>query len=230
MINQSQLNEIANFVRHFLHETAETSNQAWVRAFPRAAEHRWQHTLNVLKNAGQILEGEGTDDYTSAVVRASALLHDVSMFTCDHAIHAKVSAEIAADYLQEQNYDEDLIKAVCRAVAEHGTDFGDIPPAEQGERFSWAGKVLIEADILDKLGASAVTSSLMSLGEQRKLNFEAHSELLRSRAFEKATFFKDYTWTETGKQMAERRYTFFKDYLVHLKEEVVETVMPEWHE
>ena len=149
-----------------------------MRLFPRAAEHRWQHTLNVLSNAEQILKGEGADSDEAGIVRAASLLHDVSMFTCDHSIHGQVSAEIASDYLREQNYDSEFIEAVCRAVAEHGTDFGDIPPEQQGEKFSWAGKVLIEADILDKLGASAVTSALMYLGEARKLDFEAHSEFI----------------------------------------------------
>lgn len=228
MISQNQLIEIAKFVRQYLHETAKKSDQDWVNAFPRAAEHRWQHTLNVLSNAEQILESEGADDETSGIVRAAALLHDVSMFTCDHSIHGQISAEIASDYLGKQDFGEGFIEAVCRAVAEHGTDLGDIPPEEQGAQFSWAGKVLIEADILDKLGASAVTSAMMYLGEQRKLNFEAHRELLGGRTFDRASFFKDYIWTNTGKKMAERRYAFFQEYLSRLKEEVIETEMPEW--
>jgi len=158
MITQNQLKEIAEFVRQYLYDTAGTSDQDWVKSFPRAAEHRWQHTLNVLTNAEQISEGEGADEDAGNIVRAAVLLHDISMFTCDHAVHGQVSAEIARNYLRDHDYDEGFIQSVCRAVAEHGTDLGDIPPEEQGEQFSWSGKVLLEADILDKLGASAVTS------------------------------------------------------------------------
>ena len=226
MISQNQLKEIAEYVKQYLYYSFEVSDQDWVKSFPRAAEHRWQHTLNVLANAEQILEGEGADDDAGNIVRAAVLLHDVSMFTCDHAVHGQVSAEIAEQYLKANNYDEDFIQSTCLAVAEHGTSLGDIPPVEQGEQFSWAGKVLLEADILDKLGASAVTSGLLYLGEQRKLNFEAHSALSAGSGFYRATIFKDYIWTDTGKRMAEWRYAFFKEYLVRLQEEVVETEMP----
>ena len=226
IISHTQLIEIADYVKQYLHDSCKVSEQDWVKTFPRSADHRWQHTLNVLANAEQILEGEGADDYAAGVVRSAALLHDISMFTCDHAVHGQISADIAKDYLRKMDYDESFVQAVILAVAEHGTDLGDIPPEEQGEQFSWAGKVLIEADILDKLGASAVTSALMYLGEQKKLNFEAHGELLESSAFFRATFFKDYVWTETGKKMADRRYAFFKEYLTRLKEEVFEMGKP----
>lgn len=71
------------------------SEQEWVRRFPRAAEHRWRHTLNVLRNAEKILAGEGADDDVADVVRVAAILHDVSMFVCDHSVHGRVSADIA---------------------------------------------------------------------------------------------------------------------------------------
>ena len=228
MISQNQLNKIAKFVKSYLHETFKTSEQEWVTKFPRAAEHRWQHTLNVVANADQILEGESTAPELWGIVRASALLHDVSMFTCDHAVHGQVSADIAADYLEKKGYEKSFIQAVAQAVAEHGTDFGDLPPVEQGEKFSWVGKVVVEADILDKLGASAVTSALLYFGEQKKLNFEANSGLLDGLAFERATFFKDYFWTNTGKKMAQRRYAFFLEYLARLNEEVMDYDMPQW--
>lgn len=230
MITNDQLYEIAEYVRTFLFDSVKESEQAWVQSFPRAAEHRWQHTLNVLANAEQILEGEGADVNQAMIVRAAALLHDVSMFTCDHSIHGQVSADLAREYLEEQDYDPTFIEDVCLAVAEHGTDFGDLPPKEQGEQFSWAGRVLIEADILDKLGASAVAGALMYLGEGSKLNFEAYGELIDGPAYHRATFFKDFLWTATGRRMGERRYGFFLEFLERLQEEVIEENMPTWDE
>ncbi len=230
MFSNNDLLMIAEYVRDFLSVSAETSEQEWVKSFPRAAAHRWQHTLNVLRNAEMILEGEGAADEDIAVVRVASLLHDVSMFTCDHSIHGQVSADMTIEYLTEKGFDSIIINRVSLAIAEHGTDFGDLPPAEQGEQFSWEGKVLVEADILDKLGASAITSGLMQLGEQQKLNFEARTSLLNGPTFKRADFFKDYFWTETGKQMAERRFGFFLEYLDRLQEEVVEDNLPNWDE
>lgn len=226
MIGPDQLRTTAEHVRRFLHESARTSELEWVAEFPRAAVHRWQHTLNVLENANKILAGEGATAETAAVVQAAALLHDVSMFTCDHSVHGQVSADMATEYLLSLGIDPEAVKRVSRAIAEHGTDLGDLPPLEQGELYSWEGKVLMEADILDKLGASAITSGLMHLGEQLKLDFEAREGLLQGAVYRRAEFFKDYIWTDTGKRMAERRYGFFLEYLERLQEEVVEWDMP----
>jgi HD superfamily phosphodiesterase len=225
-MSSSELDRVADFVKGYLYETADSSDQEWVKSFPRAAEHRWQHTLNVCANAEQILEGESPNDYAAKIVRFACLLHDVSMFTCDHAIHGQVSADIASEYLQREGYDPAFTQAVCRAVAEHGTDLGDLPPEDQGELFSWEGKVVLEADILDKLGASAIASALLYLGEQGRLNFEVRKAMVEGLAYERAEFFKDYFWTETGKRLAHHRFTFFLEFLERLEEEVVESDTP----
>ena len=228
MVSKQQLNQIASYVRDFLYESAEKSDQEWLEDFPRAADHRWQHTLNVVANAEAILAGEQASPTQVAAVRVASLMHDVSMFVCDHSIHGQVSADMASEYLLDMQLDEDFVSRVSQAIAEHGTSFGDLPPQEQGEQFTWEGKVLVEADILDKLGASTVANGLMYLGKQEKLNFEARQELREGPTFERAEFFKDYFWTDTGKQMAERRLSFFLEFLDRLEEEVVEYDMPAW--
>ena len=226
MITKDQVLEIGTFVRDYLKESASSSDQEWVQSFPHAAEHRWQHTLNVLANAEKILEGEGASEEQASVVRAAALLHDVSMFICDHSVHGRVSAEIAEEYLTKHGYPDSFIQKVSKAVAEHGTDLGPIPPEEQGESFSWEGKVLLEADILDKLGASAVTNALLYLGKQGYLSHEVRRDLADGTAFERADFFRDYIWTTTGRKIAEERFSFFLEFLARLKEEVVEVERP----
>ncbi len=230
MIDNNDLLMIAEHVKGFLSKSVETSQQKWVKSFPRAAVHRWQHTLNVLENGEKILEGERSPDEEAVVVRVASLLHDISIFTCDHSIHGQVSANMATEYLSEKGFDPNFVNRVNQAIAEHGTDFGDLPPTEQGEQFSYEGKVLIEADILDKLGASAITNGLMHLGEQHKLNFEARLGLFEGPTFKRADFFKDFFWTKTGSQMAKRRFSFFLEYLDRLQEEVVENTIPNWEE
>jgi len=226
MITKDQVQEIGTFVRDYLKESAASSDQEWLQSFPRAADYRWQHTLNVLANAEKILAGEGANEEQASVVRAAALLHDVSMFTCDHTIHGRVSAEIAEEYLSKHGYPDSFVQKVSKAVAEHGTDLGPIPPDEQGELFSWEGKVLLEADILDKLGASAVTNALLYLGKQDCLSHEVSHDLAEGSAFERADFFRNYIWTATGRKIAEERFSFFLEFLARLKEEVVDVEIP----
>jgi len=222
MLNQAQFDQICAFTRRYLEDTAAKSEQEWVRRFPRTAEHRWRHTLNVLRNAEKILAGEGADDDVADVVRVAAVLHDVSLFVCDHSVHGRVSADIAEDYLRQQGYPDEFVARVAQAIEEHGTDFGPLPPEEQGALFSWEGKVLVEADILDKLGASAIADGLLYLGKQGKLSHECRAALAEGPIMERAAFFKDYLWTETGKRLAEERFGFFVEFLDQLAEEVVE--------
>lgn len=221
MLTDERLSHLYDFVRQYLEETAASSEQEWIRDFPRTAEYRWRHTLNVLRNAEKILAGEEAEDDAADVVRVAAILHDVSMFVCDHAVHGRVSAEIGEQYLLKQGYPEEFVRRVARAVAEHGTDLGPLSPEEQGALFSWEGKVLVEADILDKLGASAIANALLYLGTKGRLPHECVVELAEGRAMERATFFKDYIWTETGKRMAAERYGFFLRFQEQLAEEVV---------
>jgi len=226
MITNDQFMQISNFTQKYLKDTAAGSKQEWLKDFPRAAEHRWQHTLNVLHNAELILAGERATDDVKGVVRVAAILHDISMFVCDHEIHGRISAEIAEKYLLEEGYPNDFVAKVTRAIAEHGTDLGPLSPEEQGKLFSWEGKVVLEADILDKLGASTVTDTLLVLGGRNRLGFECRRELFDGRAMQRAAFFKDYIWTETGKSMAAQRFNFFLKFLDQLEQEVVESSVP----
>ena len=220
MLTAQQLDEIGSFVRDYLARTAATSDQPWVRRSPRAAEHRWHHTLNVLRNAEAVLAGEAASDEAAQVVRVAVYLHDISIFTCDHEVHGQVSAEIAEGYLSEKALPPEFVARVKRAVAEHGTDLGPLPPAEQGAIFSWEGKVVLEADILDKLGAAPIAGALLVLGGQGGLPHEAVAAISAGPAMERAVVFKDYIWTATAKRLAERRFAFFLEFLDRLREEI----------
>ena len=220
MITPKQLDEIKVFVHDYLFRTALQSDQDWVTRFPRAAEYRWHHTLNVLHNAELILAGESAPDDAVQVVRAAVYLHDVSMFVCNHEIHGQISAEIAEDFLVKMGLPHEFVSRVKRAVAEHGTDLGPLPPDQQGALFSWEGKVVLEADILDKLGATAIAGALLALGGQGTLPHEAASAIRAGTAMDRAVVFKDYIWTATGLSLAKRRFAFFLEFLDRLQEEV----------
>lgn len=226
MITEEEFRRLCDYTRAYLKETAARSDQEWLKSFPRAADHRWQHTLNVLANAEKILAGEGAGEHACDVVRVAVILHDISMFVCDHEVHGRVSAEIAKQHLLEQGCPEEFVMKVTRAVAEHGTDLGPLPPDQQGALFSWEGKVVLEADILDKLGASTITDTLLVLGKRDRLGFECRRELAQGRAMERAAFFKEYIWTDTGRRLAEQRFSFFRQFLEQLSEEVVEVSTP----
>lgn len=224
MFTKQQYREIATFTHHYLEKTVVESNQEWIKSFPRAAEHRWQHTLNVFQNAEKIIDGENLDQNLRDIVKVSAVMHDVSMFVCDHSIHGQVSSEIAEEHLSSQGFPTNFITRVSQAILEHGVDFDTLSPYEMGSQFSLEGKILIEADLLDKFGATAVTSALLRLGKDDFLPFECRTALNSGIDMQRALYFKDYIWTETGKKMRDDRLGFFHTFLDQLSEEVVEEI------
>ncbi|MFT3890071.1 MAG: HD domain-containing protein [Anaerolineales bacterium] len=221
MLTKEELERIADYTRQYLYETGAKRDEERIKRQPRSSEHRWQHTLNVLRNAEQILAGENASDELADIVRVAVLMHDISKFTCESKIHAQVGAEVAQKYLTEQGYPKEFVERVALAIAEHGKDFSLIPHEQQGELLSWEGKVLIEADVLDKLGASAITDALLSLGKRDRLGFETRAEL-QGRPMQRAVSSREYFWTNTGKRMAEGRFAFFEKFMEQLADEVVE--------
>ena len=221
MLTKEELERIAEYTRRYLYETGAQRDEEWVKRQPRSAEYRWRHTLNVLRNAEQILAGEHASDESVDIVRVAVIMHDISKFTCENAVHAQVGAEVAREYLAEQGYSREFVGRVALAIAEHGKDFGPVTPEQQGELLSWEGKVLIEADILDKLGASAIADTLLIMGKKDRLGFECLRELAEGRLIHRAVSCKEYIWTETGKGMAEQRFAFLQRFVEQLADEVM---------
>jgi HD superfamily phosphodiesterase len=222
MLTKEELERIAEFTRQYLADTGAKRDEAWIKRQPRSAEYRWRHTLNVLRNAEQILAGENASDESSDIVKVAVIMHDISKFTCESAVHAQVGADVAQKYLTEQDYSKEFVERVALAIAEHGKDFGPLSVEQQGQLLSWEGKVLIEADILDKLGASAIMDMMLGMGKKDKLSFECLRELAAGRVMQRAISCKELVWTETGKRMAAQRFTFFKKFVEQLAAEVVE--------
>lgn len=176
----------------------------------------------MLENAERIIAGEAFKPEEASIIRVAAVMHDIAMFDCDHADHGEVGAQLAETYLADEGYPESFATSVRQAIAEHGVDFDSLSPDEMGEAFSLAGKVLIEADILDKLGGSAVVTGLLLFGKEGRLPHECRLELEQGRAMERARFFKEYIWSETARRMAQERFHFFEAFLARLADEVVE--------
>lgn len=221
MLTKEQLGQIADYTRQYLYDTGAKRDEERMKRTPRSPEHRWQHTLNVLRNAEQILAGENASDESMGIVRVAVLMHDISKFTCESVAHAQVGAEVAQKYLTEQGYPKEFVEKVALVIAEHGKDFGSISHEQQVELLSWEGKVLIEADVLDKLGASAITDAMLSMGKKDRLGFEVRREL-NGHPMQRAVSCKQLFWTETGKRIAEQRFTFFEKFVEQLADEVVE--------
>ena len=221
MLTKEELGQIADYTRQYIYESGMKREAERVKKQPRSPEYRWQHTLNVLRNAEQILVGEKASNESSDIVRVAVIMHDISKFTCESEAHAQVGAEVARIYLAENGYPGEFAERVALAIAEHGKDFGTVSSEQQGDLLSWEGKVLIEADLLDKLGASAIVDSLLMMGKKDRLGFEIRAEL-EGGPMQRAVSCIEFFWTDTGRRMAEQRFAFFQKFVEQLADEVME--------
>ena len=128
------------------------------------------HTLKVLANAQQIMEGEGISGEERELISLVTILHDVGAIEAQRkhgSMQAKYQEEegpaIAREILTIAGYDSETIKRVCYIVGNHHT-----PAKIDGTDF----QILWEADLLENLPSMAVSKDPEELNKYIDLNFK----------------------------------------------------------
>ena len=125
------------------------------------SNHDISHIERVENMCIRIQSNEGGD---LKALRLAALLHDVGIVR-EHeqgGDHAEYSAEIAQDFLSENDIDNVLIDHVVSCIRTHRFSRGMIPESIEGQ-------ILQDADRIDALGAVGIFRSLLSMGALRGL-------------------------------------------------------------
>lgn len=154
------------FVRDYL--AASVNNEAdggRMRWYPwHSAAYRFNHIRNVVEIATEIAEAEGAN---VDVVRVAALFHDVSKLEAEQDHHAEAGARVAREYLHSHGeYPDSFVEEVCAAVADHSYQG---PLAE----FALETRCLIEADLLDKVGANGAVLLALRMGYESRTHMDA---------------------------------------------------------
>ncbi|MGN8214376.1 MULTISPECIES: HD domain-containing protein [Halococcus] len=136
-----------------------------MRWYPwHSAAYRFNHIKNVVAIATKIAEAEGAN---VDVVRVAALFHDVSKLEAEQDHHAEAGARVAREYLHSHGeYPESFVEEVCTAVADHSYQG---PLAE----LSLETRCLIEADLLDKVGANGAVLLVLRMGYESRTHMDA---------------------------------------------------------
>jgi len=223
IFTNDQREKMAQFVRSYLLRTAELHGH---KNADFRASARWTHTLNVVKNTHAICEQEGVSEYTHLVAEIAALFHDVDHYTVQPEYHAVRGAETATRYLTKEEFPADIVRAVATAVQNHQLDLDDDIEVEElvsqiVATRDYESRILIDADILDKLGATNILQSMLSMCRQQTKLADTARELTTGWPLQRAYLWKQLLTTPTGQLLGEQRYAFHQAFLVQLEQEFV---------
>jgi uncharacterized protein len=154
------------FVSGYLEASVNNEEEGGrMRWYPwHSASYRFNHIKNVVALATDIAEAEGAN---VDVVRVAALFHDVSKLEAEQDFHAEAGARVAREYLESRGeFPASFVEEVCAAVSEH---------SYQGPltELSLETRCLIEADLLDKIGANGALLLVLRMGYESRTHMDA---------------------------------------------------------
>ena len=188
------------------------------------AAHSIDHILRVVASAWRLAVTEQAD---LAVVIPAAWLHDcvtVAKSSPKRHLASRMAAEAAGDFLQAQGYPAEHIENIQHAVAAHSFS-ARIPPE------TLEAQVVQDADRLDSIGAIGIARCLMLSAEMKRPLYDTTEPFPINRPPNDLTSAVDHFYTKlfklesmmqtpAGKQEAQKRTQFMRDYLAQLGQEI----------
>jgi len=205
--------EMEQFVYDYLAASVETEDDGGrMRWYPwHSAEYRFNHILNVADLAKTIAEAEGAD---TDIVVVAALFHDVAKLEASQDRHAEEGAHVAREYLESRGeYPASFIDAVCQSVADHSFQG---PLSE----VSLESRCLMEADVLDKVGANGTALMLLRMGYESRTHMDAARMV--DRVLERGKDHLDRVESDTAESIGHKRLKRVKWFREWLESEVAE--------
>ncbi len=193
--------------------------------------HSFDHALRVTALAERIAEVEGAD---IAIVRAAALLHDVTASGSDRANHHVTGAQMAREVLLSMGCATDEVEAVAHCIVAHrfrSREPDRIAGAAVAPR-TLEAQCVYDADKLDAIGAVGVARAFVygaelgqplwgkvsgqyqadeKTGEIHTAHHEFHVKLRHVR---------DRLYTRTGRKIAVERHRYMVSFFERMALEV----------
>ncbi len=210
-VTEAEFEEMKRFVREYLAASVRNEEEGGrMRWYPwHSAEYRFNHTLNVVSLAERIAREEGAD---ADVTRVAALFHDIAKLDADQDVHAEEGARVAREYLESHgDFPESFVDAVCQSVNEHSYQ-GDV------EDLSLETRSLVEADLLDKVGANGTALMLLRMGYESRTHMDAAKMI--GRVLERGEEAVERVESDTARSIAHQRLKRVKWFREWLLEEV----------
>ena len=201
------------FVHDYLAASVSNEDEGGrMRWYPwHSAEYRFNHILNVVDLATRIARKEGAN---VDVTRVAALFHDIAKLEAEQDVHAEAGARIAREYLQSRgDYPDSFIDQVCDAIEDHSYqgDLSDLALETQ---------CLIEADILDKVGANGTALMLLRMGYEARTHMDS-AEMVE-RVIERGHDAEERVVSDTAESLIHQRLKRTRWFQEWLELEVAE--------
>ena len=217
-VTESDVEAMAAFVYDYLEASVENEGDGGrMRWYPwHSAEYRFNHIMNVVELATEIAAKEGANE---DVVRVAALFHDIAKLDADQDVHATEGARVARKYLETHgDFPPSFVDQVCRSIEDHSHQ-GDLSDLALETR------CLVEADLLDKIGANGAALMLLRMGYEARTHMDA-AEMVQ-RVLERGTDAIQRIQSDTAESIAHQRLKRVKWLREWLEGEVAEMEVDE---
>jgi len=207
VVTTAEREAMEQFVYDYLAASVESEDDGGrMRWYPwHSAEYRFNHIKNVADLGETIAENEGAN---TDIVVVAALFHDVAKLEAPQDTHAEEGAAVAREYLESHgDYPASFIDAVCQAVADHSFQG---PLSE----VSLESRCLMEADVLDKVGANGSALMLLRMGYESRTHMDAAQMI--DRVLERGKDHLDRVESDTAETIGHKRLKrvkWFKEWL-----------------
>ena len=212
-VTEEEFEEMKQFVYDYLSASIENEDDGGrMRWYPwHSADYRYNHILNVVELASRIADREGAD---TDVVRVAALFHDIAKLEAEQEEHAEEGARVAREYLTAHGeFPTSFIEQVCQCVTDHSYQ-GPLSDVALETR------CLVEADVLDKIGANGAALMLLRMGYEARTHMDA-AEMIE-RVLERGRNATRRVESDTAESIAHRRLKRVKWFREWLEDEVAE--------
>ncbi|MBS4194227.1 HD domain-containing protein [Lederbergia citri] len=197
----------------------QTKSFVYQQLHDDATGHDWWHIYRVTNIAKKIAVIENADMF---LCEMAALLHDIA----DEKLNSTEEEGIkkVKDFLSSANVNEVYVSRIMEIITTMSFKGGGNPPMKTLE-----GMIVQDADRLDAMGAIGIARTFAYTGAKNQLIYhpdmdpveKLDKEQYRNRKstainhfYEKLFKLKDLMNTDMGKEMAESRHQFMKEYIV----------------